>query len=441
MYKLQTLSGSRLAELVVDAREKSLALVNDLTDEQLLGPCLGIVNPPLWEIGHLAWFEERWILRHLRGEQPFVKQTDSLFDSMAVAHDTRWDLPLLSRQETLNYMQQVLDRVVEVIRSKEEPSEEENYFYQMVAYHEYMHAEAFTYTRQTLSYPPPRMPSGQEGGRGAETDGGPLPGEVKIPGGAYMLGATQDMPFVFDNEKWAHPVEVGPFRISLAPVTNAEFAQFVDGGGYRRREFWSEEGWAWREQEEAEQPVYWQKTSDGWRRRHFDRHVPLEEHHPVIHVNWHEAQAYCNWTGRRLPTEAEWELAASAEPTADGKGFTTRKRMYPWGDEPPEPERANLDSRAMGCVDVAALPAGDSAFGCRQMIGNVWEWTSSTFGPFPGFVPDPYKDYSEPWFYSRKVLRGGAWATRGRMLRNAWRNYFTPDRRDIFAGFRTCARD
>ena len=436
-----TLTGSDLAELMVDAHEKSLAAVNDLTDEQMLVPQLDIVNPLLWEIGHLAWFGERWILRHLRGEEPFLKQTDSLYDSMAVAHDTRWDLPLPSREETLRYMQQVLDRVVELVRPKKRPGEEETYFYQMVAYHEYMHAEAFTHTRQTLGFPPPRLFADREGAGSAEAGGGLLAGDAVVPGGSYMLGGKPDMPFVFDNEKWAHAVEVAPFRIARAAVTNAEFAGFVDDGGYRRRELWTDEGWAWREKEKAEHPVYWKKTSDGWQRRHFDRLVRLEEDHPVIHVNWHEAGAYCKWADRRLPTEAEWELAASAEPAPGGKGFTERKRMYPWGDEPPAADRASLDSRTMGCIDAGALPAGDSAFGCRQMIGNVWEWTSSTFGPFPGFVPDPYKDYSQPWFETRKVLRGGAWATRVRMIRNTWRNFFTPDRRDIFAGFRTCAKD
>jgi iron(II)-dependent oxidoreductase len=167
--------------------------------------------------------------------------------------------------------------------------------------------------------------------------------------------------------------------------------------------------------------------------------LPLEPHRPVIHINFYEAEAYCRWAGRRLPTEAEWELAASGERSASGGGFTERKRRYPWGDEPPTPDRVNLDWRHMGCVDVGAFPKGDSAFGCRQMLGNAWEWTSSVFAPFPGFVADPYKDYSEPWFHSRRVLRGGAWPTRSRLIRNLYRNYFTPERKDVWAGFRTCA--
>jgi iron(II)-dependent oxidoreductase len=226
--------------------------------------------------------------------------------------------------------------------------------------------------------------------------------------------------------------------MARAPVTNAQFAGFVDDGGYERRELWSEEGWAWRESVSAQQPVYWSKGPDGWTHRRFDQVEPLPPHRPIVHVNWYEAEAYCRWAGRRLPTEAEWEMAASAEPTLDGSTITSRKRLYAWGDEPPTLRHANLDARLLGPVDVASFPAGDSTFGLRQMIGNTWEWCSDDFLPYPGFVRDPYKDYSEPWFGDHKVLRGGCWATRSRLLRNTWRNFYTPDRRDVFAGFRTC---
>jgi iron(II)-dependent oxidoreductase len=181
--------------------------------------------------------------------------------------------------------------------------------------------------------------------------------------------------------------------------------------------------------------VYWRRADGGWQRRDFGRWVPLEPHRPVLHVSWHEAEAWCAWAGRRLPTEAEWEMAAAAPgPRREGK------RRYPWGEDPPSPSRANLDGLAGGCLDVAALPEGDSAWGCRQMIGNVWEWTASDFRPYPGFVPDAYKEYSEPWFGTHKVLRGGCWTTRARLMRNTWRNFYTPDRRDVWAGFRSCAR-
>jgi len=259
-------------------------------------------------------------------------------------------------------------------------------------------------------------------------------GDVLIYGGTLLLGATPDEPFVFDNEKWAHLVLVQPFAIARAPVTQAEFAAFVDDEGYRRPELWSEAGWTWRQTAKAEQPSYWQRQGHNWLRRDFDRWVALEPNRPVLHVSWYEAEAYCRWAGRRLPTEAEWEAAAACDPKLTGQ-----RRRYPWGDAPPDATRAQLDGYALGCCDVAALPEGDSACGCRQMLGNVWEWTADDFGPYPGFTPDPYRDYSQPWFGTHKVLRGGAWPTRARLLRNTWRNFYKPDRRDVWAGFRTCA--
>jgi iron(II)-dependent oxidoreductase len=205
----------------------------------------------------------------------------------------------------------------------------------------------------------------------------------------------------------------------------------VDAGGYSDRRLWTEAGWAWRTAENAEHPRYWQRAEGGdWQVRRFQETVPLAPHAPVIHVSWHEAEAFCRWSNRRLPTEAEWELAAG--------GFD--KRRFPWGDTPPGPEHANLDLRLGGPVDVAAFPAGDSPFGCRQMIGNVWEWTSTRFLPYPGFTADPYKEYSVPWFLSpHMVLRGGCFVTRGRLLRTTWRNFYPPHRSDVLAGFRTCA--
>jgi iron(II)-dependent oxidoreductase len=432
--KQSVVVAQELAEWVRDARRRSFELVADLSDEQLIGPRLAIVNPLLWEIGHVAWFQENWVLRHAGKQKPIRDDADALYDSAAVAHDTRWDLPLPSRQATLAYMRQVRDRVLERIE-RPDLSDDDIYFVRLSVFHEDMHNEAFTYTRQTLEYPAPRLSLTAE----PAPAGGPLSGDAEIPGGTFLLGATPDEPFVFDNEKWAHPVEIKPFAIARAPVTQAEFVAFVDDGGYRRPEFWSEAGRRWREEAQAEHPVYWQRAANGnWLRRHFDQWISLEPHYPVIHVNWHEAEAYCRWAGRRLPTEAEWEVAAAAEPDSTGRTLSERKRRFPWGDEPPTPEQAHLEWRAMRGIDVGALPASDSAFGCRQMIGNVWEWTSSDFLPYPSFVVDPYKEYSEPWFGDHKVLRGGGWVTRPRLLRNTWRNFYQPHRRDVWAGFRTC---
>ncbi len=428
-------SASELAAWARDARERTLALVSNLSDEQLMGPRLAIVNPLRWETGHVAWFQCYWALRHAYGESAIRADEDRLYDSFKVQHDTRWDLPLPSWIKTLDYAREVLDRVLTRLRQRE-PNPQETYFHRLAVFHEDMHGEAFTYTRQTLSYPPPPVSLGA-----APAESGPLAGDAQIPGGHFALGAAPDASFVFDNEKWAHPVTVAPFRIARAAVTNAEFAAFVDDRGYQRRELWSEPGWSWRRNVAAEHPVYWRLDAGKWSRRSYQRWVPLEPNHPVIHVNWYEADAFCRWAGRRLPTEAEWEIAAAAEPSDDGHGLSPRKRRYPWGDEPWTPEHANLDGVLGGGADVAAYSAGDSAFGCRQMFGNVWEWTATTFQPYPGFVIDPYKEYSQPWFDGRHtVLRGGCWATRARLLRNTWRNFYPADRRDVLAGFRTCAR-
>jgi iron(II)-dependent oxidoreductase len=429
-----TMTSTQLGDWVWDARERSCALVADLSDAQMIGPPLPIVNPLLWEIGHIGWFQEKWVLRQAAKRRSIRPDADALYDSAAILHQRRWDLALPDREQTLAYLRAVRDGVLEVLQQRE-PTAEVSYFTQLSVFHEDMHAEAFMYTRQTLTYPAPRSQVAA-----SVRDGGPLPGDVQIPGGVFQLGATPEEQFVFDNEKWAHPVEVRPFAIARAAVTQAEFAAFVDDGGYRRQEFWSAEGWRWRTQTEAHHPVYWRQEASGqWLRRDFDQWVRLEPHRPVVHVNWHEATAYCRWAGRRLPTEVEWEVAAAGEADPSGTGLGGRKRRFPWGAAPPQRHRANLDGEVLGCLEVSSLADGDSAFGCRQMIGNVWEWTASAFGPYPGFRADAYKEYSAPWFGTHQVLRGGCWATRGRLLRNTWRNFYTPDRRDVWAGLRTCA--
>ncbi len=433
------LPAAELTELVADAHERTLQCVADLDDSQLTVPLLEIVNPFLWELGHVAFFHDVFLLRLLEGSDPVMAGGDDLYNSFKVDHDDRWSLPLPSRAETLDYMRRVMELVVERLNSRQ-PSAVETYLYLLAVHHEDMHDEAFTYMRQTLGYPEPAFAGAGTGATPDALGGGPLPGDVDVPAAVFQLGATPDAPFVFDNEKWTHPVELPAFQIARAPVTNAEFAAFVDDGGYLRPELWSNQGWVWRTKTGAQCPIYWRRGEQGWLRRHFDKVVPVEEHAPVVHVNWYEAEAYCSWAGRRLPTETEWEMAASAAPADGGTGTTGHKSRYPWGDDPPTPDRANLDSRFLGCFDVGAFAAGDSAFGCRQMIGNVWEWTASPFYPFPGYVVDfPYREYSAPWFGYRQALKGGAWATRSRLAYNTYRNFFQPYRNDLFAGFRTCA--
>ena len=390
-------SRSTLESWVIDARLRTLELVSDLPEKQFDVPLLKIINPFLWEIGHVAYFQEYWVLRHAAGRLPMREDADRLYDSAKIAHDARWNLPLPSRSETLDYLQAVRDRVVDRI-AHSSFSERDAYFVLLSIFHEDMHDEALTITRQTLGYPPPAMAVGK-----IEEPLTPLvAGDATVPGGVYSIGSTAEDGFIFDNEKWRHSVEVADFKIARSPVTQAEYARFLE------------------DRQDVRPPVYWRHDPErGWMRRHFDRWIELEPHRPVSNVSWFEADAYCHWAGRRLPTEAEWEIAAS-----DAR-----------------PDRACLDwTHDAGC-GANSHPEADSRYGCRSMIGNVWEWTSSDFLPYPGFSEDPYKEYSSPWFATHKSLRGGAWSTRSRLIRVAYRNFYTPDRSDIWAGFRTCAPD
>ena len=401
-----------LASWVGDASARSLAVVADLTDAQCEVPRSPLVTPFAWELAHVAWFHEKWVLRHALGRESLL-DTPDIYDSANVPHPTRWDLPQLSRCEVVDYATRVRDAILDLLTATD-LSPTELYFVTLSVFHEDMHAEAFTYMRQTLGYAPPTFccerttcdPDDQ------------LSGDAVLPETRFRLGAENDGRFVFDNEKWAHTVELAPFRIARRCVTEAEFAEFVESGGYTDETLWSTDGWQWRCAGEHQRPAYWRLGRHGHECRRFDRWEPIDARRAVSHVTWFEADAFCRWAGRRLPTEAEWECAA--------RGV--------------DPANANFDWQTIGPTSVDRHPTGESDIGCRQMLGNTWEWTSSTFEPFPGFVADPYKEYSLPFFGTRKVLRGGSWASTRRLLRPTWRNYFEPCRADIISGFRTCAR-
>jgi len=354
-----------LAEDLLASRARSAHITATFEGERLLGPKLAIVNPPLWEIGHLGWFQERWCLRQRKDGQlkdSILPNADALYDSSAVAHDTRWDLALPSLRETRKYLQNVTERVLE--RLERAPEDEAlRYFVRLATFHEDMHAEAFHYTHQTLEYPDPLEKKSEGEKKFFATS------DLEVPGGKFTLGAVRGKnAFVFDNEKWAHEVELAPFLISASPVSNAQYCNYVEAGG--------------------KPPRYWKKIDGVWMERRFNKLQTLNGDEPVRHVDWNEAQAWCRWAKRRLPTEAEWERAASHP------GFD-------WG--------------------------------------AVWEWTASAFDPYPGFVADPYQDYSQPWFGTHKALRGASFTTPRRLVRRTFRNFYTPDRGDVFAGFRTCA--
>lgn len=411
-----------LDQSIEDVTARLLASVEDLDWSEVEIPYLPTINPPLWEVCHATYFFEWWCLRQSLDQPTSLDHADEVFDSTTVAHENRWRLPTPDLDGTRAYVSNVRDRVLAALR--DDPANDRlRYLAEYAVYHADMHVEAIAYCRQTLGLPAPQV-------RGADLPlGSTATGDAAFEGGTFELGARDDGSFCFDNEKWAHEVTLAPFAMSKTAVTEGEFAAFVEDRGYERRELWSAAGWAASRCEHG-LPLYWRRGADGYERRVFDGWHPIDPNRAMMHVSWFECEAYCRWAGRRLPTEAEWEFAAASRD----------KHTWPWDPRAPDGARANLDATQLGAVSVHAYPDGDSPHGLRQMIGNVWEWTSTTFAPYPGFTPDMYAEYSQTSFHTRKVLRGGCWMSSERMLRNTWRNYYTPNRRDVFAGFRTCAR-
>ena len=257
---------------------------------------------------------------------------------------------------------------------------------------------------------------------------------VRFPGGEVEHG-TDDRSTAYDNERPAHVVHVPPFWIDAHPVTNGEYLAFIEAGAYEQADVWSPDGWSWRQEAELSAPLYWERGHAAWTERFMDVLEPLSPRKPVSHICYWEADAYARWAGKRLPTEVEWEAAASWDPATASKG------SYPWGEAAPSHDHANLDALLFGTTLVGSYPAGVSPIGCWGMIGNVWEWTSTDFGGYPGYETFPYPEYSEVFFNEgTKVLRGGSWATRFGAIRNTFRNWDYPIRRQIFSGVR-CARD
>jgi iron(II)-dependent oxidoreductase len=301
------------------------------------------------------------------------------------------------------------------------------FVYGLLIQHEHQHLETMLQTLQLREAPYPLDDEVSPSGRAVK------PEEVLVDGGMFVMG-TEVERWAYDNERGAHEHDLAAFWLDTVPVSNRAFVRFIDDGGYARRELWDEQGWAFREAEGLEQPLFWRRDGERWLRRRFGHWEPLPAAEPVQHVCWYEADAYARWAGKRLPTEAEWERAASWDP-AHGK------RRYPWGDEEPTAAQANLGARRFRPAPAGAYPAGASPCGAEQLLGDVWEWTSSDFTPYPGFEAFPYPEYSEVFFgQDYKVLRGGSWATHPAAIRGTFRNWDFPIRRQLFAGFR-CARD
>jgi iron(II)-dependent oxidoreductase len=246
---------------------------------------------------------------------------------------------------------------------------------------------------------------------------------------------TDDRSAAYDNERSRHEVELPPFWIDVNPVTNGEFAAFIAARGYRERAHWSEAGWEWVRQAGIGAPKYWESLDGEWVTRSMDRTGPVDPLRPVCHVSYYEAEAFARFAGKRLPNELEWEAAASWDPA------TGTKRGFPWGEQSPSQRLANIDQLTFGTAPVGSYPHNVSPIGCHGMIGDVWEWTTSPLSPYPGFESFPYREYSAAFFGPEyRVLRGGSWATRPGAIRNTFRNWDYPIRRQIFSGFR-CARD
>lgn len=381
------LDPAALAAALEAARRDLNALAGRLRADDWIGPYAPALNPPLWEYGHIVWFQEHWCLRLKPGvdwrASPLLapladsrmRWSDWLFDSARIPHAARWRAPLPPIEETRAYGAEVLAAVGARLAS--DPTPEARYFAELALHHERMHIEAWWMMWQARAFAPPSTP---------ELPAFDEAGALAFDAGIVTLGSPRNAGFVFDNEKWAHAVAHGAFEIDRRPVTNREFAEFVDAGGYARPDLWSSAGRAWLAASSAKHPLYWRRERRGWQLRRFDRWI-APEREPVIHVSRHEAEAFAVWRGRRLPTAAEW-VRASAHP----------------------------------------------AFA----LGRCWEWTATAFGPYPEFSADPYADYSLPWFTGHAELRGaGSWVTSAALARPTFRNFYTPDRRDPFVGFRT----
>lgn len=436
------LGRSGAAHALEEGRSRTIDLVAPLDVPALTRQHSPLMSPIVWDLAHIANFEEQWVERargRCKDEGAERARRDHLYDAVRHPRRTRAALPLPSRDEGLAYLERVRERTRasfdDACDEAADPLLRDGYVYWMLAQHEAQHQETILQTIQIaqLSYES-HLRDDLEPRRRVVPSHGLAAGSALVPGGDYLIG-NDDRRLGYDNERPAHLVRLERFRMDLAPVTCGAFAGFVADDGYRRRELWSDEGWAWIRESGARHPASWVRAGDGFAERQFGRVAPLDASRPVIHVCWFEADAYARWAGKRLPSEHEWEVAAAIDLE---RGIA---RRFPWGEVAPTREHANLDQRTFGPLPIGAYPAGRSFFGCEQMIGDVWEWTASEFAPYPGFAAFPYRDYSEVHFgRGYKVLRGGSWATRPLAIRNSFRNWDLPQRRQIFAGFR-CAAD
>jgi gamma-glutamyl hercynylcysteine S-oxide synthase len=447
-----------VAELAA-ARMRTELLTTAVDDGDLVKQHSPLMSPLVWDLAHIANQEELWLLRAVGGADAMHPGIDALYDAFQHPRAERPALPLLGPAEARAYGHEVRGRVLDLAgrlsfdrtasagpagRSRpgaarpglgsgfgaELSGAGARFAFGMVAQHEAQHDETMLATHQlrtgpgALTAPPPPAPA----------DAAALPAEVFVPGGPFTMGTSAE-PWALDNERPAHLVDVPGFWLDTTPVTNAAYAQFIADGGYDDPRLWTADGWAHRQRAGLTAPLFW-SWEGSWVRLSFGVREPVLADEPVLHVCWYEADAYARWAGRRLPTEAEWEKAARWDPAA------SRSRRYPWGDAEWTPGRANLGQRHLRPAPAGSYPDGAAPCGARQLLGDVWEWTSSDFGPYPGFTAWPYREYSEVFFGPEyKVLRGGSFGVSAVACRGTFRNWDYPIRRQIFAGFRTARSD
>ena len=407
----------------LEAARVRTARLTDIDEDELTAQHSALMSPLVWDLAHIGQQEDLWLLRGGNAERQgtLASDVEKLYDAFEHPRARRVTLPLLTAREARAFLADVRGRVLDGL---ERADEHDLFRFVMVEQHEQQHVETMLATHQlrdgeAILGPGAPLPPGR-----------PVPRDsVLVPAGRFVLGVDAEQePWSLDNERPAHTVDLPAFRIARVPVTNAEWQRFVDAGGYDEPVWWSPRGWQHRLEAGLERPQSW--SADGSRRRFgIVEDVPPDE--PVQHVCFFEAEAYAAWAGARLPTEQEWEKACSWDPVA------RRRRRWPWGESEWTPALANLGGAALRPAPVGAYEAGASAYGVEQMIGDVWEWTSSAFDPWPGFSTMLYADYSAPFFGGDyRVLRGGAWSVGGAAIRPSFRNWDHPVRRQIFCGLR-----
>ncbi|MBC3192497.1 ergothioneine biosynthesis protein EgtB [Pseudonocardia sp. C8] len=424
---------ARAAALLGRARERS-ARLTALDDGELTAQHSPLMSPLVWDLAHIGSQEELWLVRDVGGREPLRPEIDGLYDAFQHTRSSRVDLPLLTPSEARQYVGEVRDKALDALEGsplRGRRLEQDGFAFGMIVQHEQQHDETMLATHQlragdpVLEASPPPRPA-------APVDVG---AEVLVPAGPFEMGTSAE-PWALDNERPVHTVDLPAYVIDTYPVTNGEYAAFVEAGGYDDRRLWTGTGWEHRVAEGLAAPRFWFRDAGGeWWRRRFGVVEPVPPDEPVVHVSFHEAQAYARWAGKRLPTEAEWEKAARFDPA------TGRSRRFPWGDDEPAPRHANLGQRHLQPAPAGAYPAGASALGAHQMLGDVWEWCDSGWHPYPGFTMFPYPEYSQVFFGGDyRVLRGGSFGTDPAAIRATFRNWDHPVRRQIFSGFRL-ARD